>query len=394
MSIMTAIGSTIAMRVNFSEESSFEEGNKYIRGFFAITTGLLWLKVLGLAKSINMQLATFVLAIVQIFYTLMVPDYCTLDESSKQPLNCSQLEYYLKVYSILLGDFGEFERDDFATVFSVMLFVFFSFMVVIVLLNVLIAIISDSYEKCLVNSKSLFGRARVMLLAELVSFQNLLRKKNDHVNQSGGRVSVVMKCQNKWTRETFIFFYLSVTVVVLWIMGETVGYLSGKFHGDIQFSIASIFANVGLILVVMTVLSSAARITDSPGVTKQGILDSGISKYCSKYITNFVQKIMMRFLGMTEENSLKNPDMEEWQGRVLYLQREMARVTKESTAKVKADVKALDHDMRSAMEIRIAESEAAIMAELKASEKRIEEMMNNNMKYIASIIQEANQKQA
>eukprot|EP00957_Ditylum_brightwellii_P158823 12088796-Ditylum_brightwellii.AAC.1 len=60
---------------------------------------------------------------------------------------------------------------------------------------------------------------------------------------------------------------------------------------------------------------------------------------------------MMRFLGMTKENSLKNPDMEEWQGQVLYLQQEMVCVTKESIAKVKVDIKTIEHDMRSLMEI-------------------------------------------
>lgn len=57
---------------------------------------------------------------------------------------CSQNEYYLKVYAILLGDFGLFQRESFVSVFSVVLIVMYTFLVVLVLLNVLIAVASDS----------------------------------------------------------------------------------------------------------------------------------------------------------------------------------------------------------------------------------------------------------
>ena len=63
-------------------------------------------------------------------------------------------------------------------------------MVVVVLLNVLIALASDSYEKCLVRSQHLFGRARVMLIAELVSFQNLLRRHGEEEVATYGVYSV------------------------------------------------------------------------------------------------------------------------------------------------------------------------------------------------------------
>jgi hypothetical protein len=49
-----------------------------------------------------------------------------------------------KVYAIFLGDFGLFQRDNFTSSFSVVLAVFYTFLVVLVLLNVLIAVASDS----------------------------------------------------------------------------------------------------------------------------------------------------------------------------------------------------------------------------------------------------------
>jgi hypothetical protein len=79
-------------------------------------------------------------------------------------MECSQNEYYLKVccvclhkvlyvfspsfrkqvYAIFLGDFGLFQRENFTSSFSIVLAVLYTFLVVLVLLNVLIAVASDS----------------------------------------------------------------------------------------------------------------------------------------------------------------------------------------------------------------------------------------------------------
>ena len=53
-------------------------------------------------------------------------------------------EYQLRVYTILLGDFGSgLGLERFKSGFSVFLLVLYSFLVTVVLLNVLIAIASD-----------------------------------------------------------------------------------------------------------------------------------------------------------------------------------------------------------------------------------------------------------
>jgi cation transporter-like permease len=60
----------------------------------------------------------------------------------------------LRVYAILLGDFGLFNRESFFSVFSVCLVVLYTFMVVLVLLNVLIAVASDSVRPFPVRATS------------------------------------------------------------------------------------------------------------------------------------------------------------------------------------------------------------------------------------------------
>lgn len=126
--------------------AQLDTGNtESLRSFLAVTTGFLWLRVLNFLKGINMQLATFVLAIIQVrphnidlsalrflllltvpvqqitrdifwfcvillalvcsfaqmFFTLLVPESCTFDEDPDRQ-ECHQSEYYLKVYAIFL----------------------------------------------------------------------------------------------------------------------------------------------------------------------------------------------------------------------------------------------------------------------------------------------------
>ena len=69
------------------------------------------------------------------------------------------------MYSILLGEIDAArEFNDYAFLF----FLAFTFIGVIVLLNVLIAIVSDSYDKAQAKNKSLFGLIRLEVAAELV----------------------------------------------------------------------------------------------------------------------------------------------------------------------------------------------------------------------------------
>ena len=65
-SIILAATSNILIRVYLSGEKIFNLNIPDVRIILALTIGLLWLRVLGLLKTINMQLATFVLAIIQV----------------------------------------------------------------------------------------------------------------------------------------------------------------------------------------------------------------------------------------------------------------------------------------------------------------------------------------
>lgn len=63
--------------------------------------------------------------------------------------------------SMLLGDFELKDLKD--TTGITTLFVIFTSVGVVILLNVLIAVVSDSYEKATISSAKLFVRARALL---------------------------------------------------------------------------------------------------------------------------------------------------------------------------------------------------------------------------------------
>lgn len=263
---------------------------------------------------------------------------------------------------MILGDFGLFERSDFITAFSTSIFIFFTFLVVIVLLNVLIAIISDSYEKSLIHSKNLFGRARVLLLSEIVSFQDLFC---DVTKDKSSKGDDKLPCWNltwiKWTKGGFIFICASAFVVLSWIILEISASVSGDY-GDARFSVGIIFINVGILVVLVTVLSRRVFIH-----SKLQPLFGG------RFYAKPIQALMLRLLGTSEESFNKE---DEWRGRVVHLQNEMARISLEDSRKTQAILSKEVRKLELKIEAQRTESEEKLIHHLRLSEQRIESMMN------------------
>jgi hypothetical protein len=80
---------------------------------------------------------------------------------------------YFRVYSMLLGDFNlEHYRE---TQGMEILFVIFTLIGMIIMLNVLIAIVSDSYQKSSIGSGLLFAMSRVSFVAQHEALEAFLR---------------------------------------------------------------------------------------------------------------------------------------------------------------------------------------------------------------------------
>jgi hypothetical protein len=94
---------------------------------------------------------------IHIITTMSDDNYCVDDIPPRQFCSPSIISLsYLKMYSVIVGDIA---LDDFSyNPGVVFLFVLFTLFCVIVLLTVLIAIVSESYEKSVMRAKFLFGR--------------------------------------------------------------------------------------------------------------------------------------------------------------------------------------------------------------------------------------------
>jgi len=153
---------TFEMQTNIFSE--YENINDYFRVGTAITTGILWMLVLSFLKSTLIDFAVFVggvfyvvrrlaaffialtvimVAFAQMFYTVyQQTDECTAESSSTPPW-CHFWTALIKVYTMLLGEVDETDFID--NLPALFFFVVFLFLVVILLANVLIAIVTDSY---------------------------------------------------------------------------------------------------------------------------------------------------------------------------------------------------------------------------------------------------------
>lgn len=131
---------------------------KYLRGmiveFSVFVSGVVHvLKRLGVFL---FALLIILVAFMEMFYTLFLAsgncegfkedrshaDQC--DPEGAEPFHfCSRWDSFLTVYTMLLGEVDETEFDR--NILAMMLFMLFIFLVVILLANVLIAIVADSY---------------------------------------------------------------------------------------------------------------------------------------------------------------------------------------------------------------------------------------------------------
>ncbi|GMI32866.1 hypothetical protein TeGR_g2991, partial [Tetraparma gracilis] len=146
----------------------------------SVTVFFMWLKMLGLIKALNQQVATFVLMLSNIL---------------------ADIRAFLFVMLLVIIMFGHAlfmvlgTRDEgvFPTTYAYAISVVFMFIIVIVMLNVLIAIVSDSYANAMVKSTELFWLARLELVAEVsTTFKNTIGridyKKVDEWAQNRGKM--------------------------------------------------------------------------------------------------------------------------------------------------------------------------------------------------------------
>ena len=151
-------------------DDSLGVSNDAFRIGVAFTKGVLWISFISFLKSTLVEFSVFVggvyyvlkrlaaflmavgvilLAFAQMFYIVYVnTPVCSqeveVDVACYFP-HCTFWNSLLKVYTMMMGEIGDDNRYNYSVVAQI-LFVVYSFLVIILLSNVLIAIVTDSYE--------------------------------------------------------------------------------------------------------------------------------------------------------------------------------------------------------------------------------------------------------
>ena len=88
-------------------------------------------------------------------------------------LSLEFLIHFILIQSMLIGDYELSDLQD--TTGVTVLYVIFTSVGVVILLNVLIAVVSDSYERATISSTMLFGRARALFVAQNEALEAFLK---------------------------------------------------------------------------------------------------------------------------------------------------------------------------------------------------------------------------
>jgi len=375
----SASNHTQGQNVTFTESdngASTEINQEDTESFFnvslllAVTQLLLCFKVLGFMRMINVQLATFVLAIIQIirdtgmFLSVLLivllgftGMFATMNEGRLpsgekfvgNDVNQILWYYFKRLYLILLG---EFEISGVKLEEHFWLFIVFTFFAIIILLNVLIAIVGDSYDMSFVHSQKLFGRARVESVAELVALEQ-------YIKPTSGVNSRMAEQKRKFSkfRPCSIFILCTIISALLFCCVYTITQI-GK--DEISINAACWFDYLSVAIVVALLLGQMTSLVRFTYGEKPTILGSS----CSRLRNNIffahwmpgpalVQAIMRRLLGTsTSSHALTD----EWLGRIRHIERQTRQVVTEFGERFQTDTtnnRRIDEARMQAMEARL-----------------------------------------
>jgi hypothetical protein len=256
---------------------------------------------------------------------------------------------YLRVYALLLGDF---ELDDYKESSGItVLFVMFTLLGVVILLNVLIAVISDSYEKATISSLLLFGRARVAFVAQNQALESFLRPGMDRtidtrtMNRSGrfwntaGRIG-------RW----LVLLSLIITAMdtEVYLVVRAIGLIREKqaFVVIVVVVILCIFLTGALWVVVGFSVENLIRDFAPASVVRCFNTVDGCTAF-------YVRIVGSRLFGLQDNvrvpatlNGNGVETSEEWTGRLMYMEKAMQKMVASSQDQITNEIHALEKRMQ------------------------------------------------
>lgn len=213
-------------------------------------------------------------------------------------------------YSILLGQIDLFLFD---TVFTTLLWVFYTFSVVIVVLNFLIAIVGDSYDKSMTKIETHFGRARLMFMVEVSAFLSYVvapLSSTDEMDTKGIRRWLLC---GSW-KGTLTYFVFAI--------GLFTGFTFLTIEQDIlDRSGEDVFVTLAVVLVLLVL---------SPFLWKFGCFGFLSRLKIFQILGQILTGIFRLFLGKSIRGDRTDKEKKDWGGRIAHLITSMDACIRES----------------------------------------------------------------
>ena len=204
---------------------------------------------------------------------------------------------FLMLFGMLLGEYYLEEFDQSWLLLA--LKIFFMFLMTIIMLNILIAVVSDSYENAITRARKLYLRALFQMTANhVLLFENTIQKKYFDILSIN---DILNRIQPNDDKIYYYPTYKNPMVVLLQSIEDKEGFLwQGFFSMVAHFCVLILFCN--FVVVCCT----------------YGIILFFI--YCSNTKFNLLNVSSM----MEDEND------NEWLGRVLDMERRLYKIVKSS----------------------------------------------------------------
>lgn len=258
-----------------------------------------------------------------------------LDETMADFCSSNQMAAYLRIYALLLGDF---KLDSYKeTTGTVFLFFIFTVVGVVILLNVLIAVIDDSYERAKISGQNIFGRARVEFVALNEALEAFLHpgvKPVDNELGSATKAFYSLFYIGRW----LVLISMILTALNAEIFHASRAVLAIRSHQD-YFNLVTavvLFVLLSAGLLVMTIFAFENLVEQFAPSWAQAIFEifQRLSSICVRLGAWYIFGVREVSVAGVKEIDTKDSEGEEWYGRLHYLE----GVIKNSLQQTKEDI--------------------------------------------------------
>mmetsp|Transcript_32301 Transcript_32301/g.74416 ORF Transcript_32301/g.74416 Transcript_32301/m.74416 type:complete len:288 (+) Transcript_32301:106-969(+) len=267
--------------------------------------------------------------------------------------------YFKDIYLITLSEFEMVETAKSVIENNFWLFFLFTFFTIIILLNVLIAIVGNSYEKSLVHSELLFGRARLESVAELMALEQFLKPLPSVIAPN-------FKGVNHSIFQIISVFLGALITGLLFYCGYTMVTFS---QGPFEIVILSLVFS--LLLGQLTSILIATREENSViGKCFQNV-------FFVQWMNRAVQLIMWKLLGTS---TLSQSPRDEWHGKVRHIEKQTRKIIAEFEERSRIDAIQISKKSEANSQLMEGRMKYEILIAVQALDEKIQDLLESNQK--------------